>query len=473
MIALPDFLIARPTNAHDRPQTKWPGRCPAMTSVETSSVAASALEHVDQSRADARRRRRHLDAGRFHRGDLRFRVALAAGDDRAGVAHAAARRRRASGDEAGHRLLAAALGLVLEELRRVLLGRAADLADHDDRRSLRIGKEHLQHVDKLGAFDRIAADADGRGLAEALARGLEHRFVGQRAGARHDPDRAGLEDVARHDADLALARGHHARAVRADEARLRAGQRALDAHHVHHRDALGDGDDQRDLRLDRFADRVGRAGRRHVDHRRLAAGFLARFRDGVEDRQIEMLAAAFAGRGAADHLGAVLDGLLGVKGAVLAGEALADDLRVLVDEDGHQAASFTAFTIFCAASSRSSPDVTLRPDSAMIFLPSSTLVPSSRTTSGTFRPTSLTAATTPSAMTSHFMMPPKMLTRIPFTFGSEVMILNAAATLSLVAEPPTSRKFAGAMPYSLMMSIDAMARPAPLTMQPIEPSSAM
>ena len=79
----------------------------------------------------------------------------------------------------------------------------------------------------------------------------------------------------------------------------------------------------------------------------------------------------------------------------------------------------------------------------MIFLPSSTLVPSSRTTSGTFRPTSFTAATTPSAITSHFMMPPKMLTRMPFTFGSEVMILNAAVTFSLLAPPPTSRKFAG------------------------------
>ena len=82
----------------------------------------------------------------------------------------------------------------------------------------------------------------------------------------------------------------------------------------------------------------------------------------------------------------------------------------------------------------------------MISLPSSTLVPSSRTTSGTRRPTSFTAATTPSAMTSQRMMPPKMLTRMPFTFGSEVMILNAAVTLSLVAPPPTSRKFAGVSP---------------------------
>ena len=34
-------------------------------------------------------------------------------------------------------------------------------------------------------------------------------------------------------------------------------------------------------------------------------------------------------------------------------------------------------------------------------------------------------------MMSQRMMPPKMLTRMPFTFGSAVMILNAAVTFSL------------------------------------------
>ena len=85
----------------------------------------------------------------------------------------------------------------------------------------------------------------------------------------------------------------------------------------------------------------------------------------------------------------------------------------------------------------------LRPLSPRIFLPSSTLVPSSLTTSGTFSPTSFTAAMTPLAMVSHFMMPPKMLTKIPFTAGSLVMILKAAVTFSVVAPPPTSRKLAG------------------------------
>ncbi len=102
-----------------------------------------------------------------------------------------------AGDEADHRLLAAALGLVAQELRGVFLGRAADLADHDDRVGLVVGQEQLEHVDELGALHRIAADADRGGLAEAFLRGLEHRLIGQRAGARDDAHRAALEDVGR------------------------------------------------------------------------------------------------------------------------------------------------------------------------------------------------------------------------------------------------------------------------------------
>ena len=50
------------------------------------------------------------------------------------------------------------------------------------------------------------------------------------------------------------------------------------------------------------------------------------------------------------------------------------------------------------------------------------------------------------------------------------MIWNAAVTFSVVGPPPTSRKLAGSPPYSLMMSMVAMAKPAPLTMQPMSPS---
>ena len=72
------------------------------------------FQYFGEGLAEPRRRRRDLDAGRFHGGDLGFRAALAAGDDGAGMAHAPAGRRGAAGDEADHRLLAAALGFVLE-----------------------------------------------------------------------------------------------------------------------------------------------------------------------------------------------------------------------------------------------------------------------------------------------------------------------------------------------------------------------
>ncbi len=52
----------------------------------------------------------------------------AAGDDGAGVAHAASGRRGLAGDEADHRLLHVGLDVG----RGGLLGVAADFADHDD-----------------------------------------------------------------------------------------------------------------------------------------------------------------------------------------------------------------------------------------------------------------------------------------------------------------------------------------------------
>src|SRR5262249_5785327 len=68
---------------------------------------------------------------------------------------------------------------------------------------------------------------------------------------------------------------------------------------------------------------------------RVAIGLLLRLRHSVEDGQAEMSGAAFARRSAPDHLGAVGDRLLGMERAVLASETLADDLGVLVDENGH------------------------------------------------------------------------------------------------------------------------------------------
>lgn len=58
----------------------------------------------------------------------------------------------------------------------------------------------------------------------------------------------------------------------------------------------------------------------------------------VKDRETEVGLATLSGRDTADHLGAVLDSLLAVEGALLAREALADDLGVLVDEHASRGA---------------------------------------------------------------------------------------------------------------------------------------
>src|SRR5262249_55325165 len=105
-----------------------------------------------------------------------------------------------------------------------------------------------------------------------------------------------------------------------------------------------------------------------------------------------------------------------------------------------------AATDFCAASHRPSAWMILIPDLARISLPSFTLVPSRRTTSGTLRSIFLSASRMPCAMTSHFMMPPKMLTSTASTFLSLSRISKAVRTWSTLAPPPTSRKFAGLPP---------------------------
>ena len=43
-------------------------------------------------------------------------------------------------------------------------------------------------------------------------------------------------------------------------------------------------------------------------------------------------------------------------------------------------------------------------------------------------------------------MPPNIFIKIPLTFLSDKINLNAAATFSLEAPPPTSKKLAGSFP---------------------------
>ena len=91
-------------------------------------------------------------------------------------------RRGGAGDETGHRLAA----VLPNPLRRLLLGRAADFADHDDAVGVRVGIEHSNDVQVRGAIDGVAADADAGGLADAAAGQLPDRLISQacRCGTR-------------------------------------------------------------------------------------------------------------------------------------------------------------------------------------------------------------------------------------------------------------------------------------------------
>lgn len=149
------------------------------------------------------------------------------------MAHTAAGGSGDAGDEADDGLAAVDGVGLLEELGGVLLGGAANLANHDDAVGLLVLDEDLEAVDEVCAAEGVAADADDEGLAEAGLGGLVDGLVGQGAGAGDDADAAALVDEAGHDADLALAGGDDAGAVGADEAGLGLGLEHLgDADHV-------------------------------------------------------------------------------------------------------------------------------------------------------------------------------------------------------------------------------------------------
>jgi len=113
-----------------------------------------------------------------------------------------------------------------------------------------------------------------------------------------------------------------------------------------------------------------------------------------------------------------------------------------------------------------------RPDSLRIFLPSRTFVPSSRTPAA---PAGSPARRGDDALGDHVAAhdAAEDIDQDALDLaGSDRISLKAVVTRSFEAPPPTSRKFAGfAAAHDLMMSMVAMASPAPFTMQPILPSS--
>src|SRR4051812_10860803 len=422
-------------------------------------------EHVGRELCDLGRRLADAHALRLERFLLRYRRALRAGDDCPGVAHRLAGRRREPSDVGEHRLR----DVLGDVLRGLLLGVAADLAAHHDQLGLLVLLEELDDVDEVRARDRVAADADDRRVAEATLCQLVADLIGERARARHQADVALAEEVRRDDPDVGLARREDAGTVRADETgRVRALQVCVDPQHVVHRNALGDRDHELAAGVGGLEDRICGERRRHEDHRRVGACLCHAVVEGVEHRRALHVLAALAGRDAADQVGAVVLVVETVEAALTAGQAGDSELRVLAYEDAHRASS----TTFAAASSMVCATCTFgRFASARIWRPSTSLVPSRRTTNGTFTSSWLKASIRPRATSSQRVMPPKMLNRTAFTFGSLRMTSTAEVIASAFEPPPASRKFAGSPPcWATTSSVD-MTRPAPLPRMPMSPSS--
>ena len=162
-------------------------------------------------------------------------------------------------------------------------------------------------------------------------RQLVDRLVGQRAALRHDPDPPFLADVPRDDAGLGLAGGDEARAVRADEPRLRCRARPSSARimsSVGMPSVMQTASGSPASAASRMASAAHGGGTKITDAfapvSRTASATV------LNTGQPSCVVPALAGRHAADDLRAVRRRLLRVKGAFAAGDALDDEARVVI-----------------------------------------------------------------------------------------------------------------------------------------------
>src|SRR5206468_688184 len=145
--------------------------------------------------------------------------------------------------------------------------------------------------------------------------------------------------------------------------------------------------------------------------------------------------AAHDGRARVEHQGGVL-------GTHAPGDSLDDDPGVLVQVDRHVSLSPQAFASSAALSAAPSMVSTRVTSgwfaSVRMRRPSSTLLPSRRTTSGLFSssPRISSAPTMPLATSSQAVMPPKTLTNTDLTCGSFRITSRPLAITWALAPPP-------------------------------------
>lgn len=290
------------------------------------------LHFFEQLFAHLGRASGHDDAGLFERVDLILGASLASGDDGTGVTHPTARRSRQTGNEGDHWLGLNALVVLHQIIGSLFLSDTTNLTDQDNTLGIRILQEDFQAIDEIGSVEGIASNADAKRLAETHFCRLVHGLIGQCSRTGHDTDLATLMDVSRHDTDLALFGSNDSWAVGANQTGfVLSEQGVLYFDHVVLRDSLSNAHHQRDLRFDGLHNGIGCPRGRNVDDGGIRTGGRLRFLHRIEHRKVQMLATALSGGNSSDQLRSVLEGLLGVEGALLSRESLADDLRVRVE----------------------------------------------------------------------------------------------------------------------------------------------
>ena len=111
-------------------------------------------------------------------------------------------------------------------------------------------EEDFEAIDEIGAVERVTADADAQRLPKPDFGCLVDGLIGQGAGTRDDANFSLRVNVARHDADLALARLDDSRTIWPNQPRLvLANETMLHFDHVQLRNALGDADNEGNFRV--------------------------------------------------------------------------------------------------------------------------------------------------------------------------------------------------------------------------------
>src|SRR5437588_4536573 len=140
-------------------------------------------------------------------------------------------------------------------------------------------------------------------------------------------------NVTRHDTYFAPPGTDDAGTVWTNQTRGFVSEVFLHFHHVKRRYAFSDAHNHADTSVRRFHDRVGRKSRWHVDHRSVGARFFNGVGHGVDYGNIIVGGTTFSRSHTTNNVRSILNHLLSMKSALLAGDSLDDKARILIDKN--------------------------------------------------------------------------------------------------------------------------------------------